>query len=219
MSTEDDVRAERALRMKFLHAAYHRERAGEDRPGADKIAGEIGMAPDDWPAIKRVTQALEGDGLLEGFRAHGAGLVRVKLTPAGRRLVESKIAGTEPPGGFPASVGDVRIDGSGNIVNIQQHSPDATQHVVMTPFDQRRLSTLLDDLDVRASVHGLTEDDLADVKEQSTLLREEVGQARPDTSKVRSAVKLLIRILKTAEGSLATLGLVEGFQGFLDGLN
>jgi hypothetical protein len=212
MPSEEQVRDAQASRLRFLNAAYDREDAGEHMPRADLIAVDAGMNADDWTAIERATEALRGDGLITGAGTAELGLVRVKVTPLGRRLVESKAAGHEPPSGSPASIGDVRIDGSGNVITIQQHSPGATQQVEIAAYDKRKMLEWVDDVEARVADHGLTEVDEAEVREQVAELRRELEKANPDPVKVRAIGKLATRILTSTMAGLSTAGLIEAGQ-------
>jgi hypothetical protein len=127
------IRAEQERRLRFLNALYDREQAGEEYSRAEQVAKDIGMDAEIWYPIGLITQALASDKLIDG-KAGGAelnGLMILRLTGAGRRLVESKLAGHEPPGGSPASVGNISVGGSGHqtVFNINQNSPAATQQV------------------------------------------------------------------------------------------
>jgi hypothetical protein len=210
--TEEQVRAVRVQRLRYLKAIYELELLGERFPEAVEVARDAGMSTLDWDAIKNVTEALEADELIEGSPSAELGLVTVGLTARGRRLVEEKAAGHEPSGGSPASVGNIQIDGSDNIVNVQQHSPGAIQQAEITPYDRRRMLQWIEDVERRASSHGLPSEDLAEVQTELAELRAELDQEKPDPGKIRRIGKYVLRILGGAAGSLASAGLIEAGQ-------
>jgi hypothetical protein len=220
MPDPQTIRAEQERRLRFLFALYDREQDGEEFSRADQVAKDIGMDPGTWYPIGRITQALAADYLITGSEAAAElnGLYFVRLAGDGRRLVESKQAGHEPPGGSPASIGGITISGSGNqtIFNIQQNSPeatqDATQYGEITAFDKRRILEWVAAVEQRAPSHGLSPDDLADVLQEVAELRAEVEKAEPDVSRLRRLGRSALRILGAGAGSLASNGLVVAGQ-------
>jgi hypothetical protein len=212
MPDQQTIRAEQERRLRFLYALYDREQAGEEYARADQVAKDIGMDPDNWYPIGRITQALAADYLIAGSEggAELNGLLIVGLMGDGRRLVESKLAGHEPPGGSPASVGNITIGGYGHqtVFNINQNSPGATQQGEITAFDKRRILAWAEDVERRAPSHGLRPDDLEDVLQEVAELRAEVEKDEPDASRLRRLGQRALRILGTGAGSLASSGLV-----------
>jgi hypothetical protein len=142
---ESQIREAQAQRLRFLNAIYDREQSGEQYPDTTDVAWDIGLDPDNWEPIQRITEALKADQLISGAETD-IGLLTAALTGPGRRLVETKSMGHEPTGGSPASIGDVRNDGSGNVIQISQYSPGA-QQAEISPFDKRAMLRWADDVE------------------------------------------------------------------------
>lgn len=158
----------------------------------------------------RGARVLSADGLLDGIAAAEYGpLVLVELTPKGRWLVENKLGGHEPTGGSPVSIGNIRIDGSGNIINIQHSSPGAMQHSQITPHTTSRMCAWADDVERNAPSHGLPDEDLAEVLDEITQLRAELARENPEPTTVRRIGRHVLRILGNAAEGVATTGLIE----------
>jgi hypothetical protein len=129
------------------------------------------------------------------------------------------IIAEEPRGSSPAGIADMRVYGNRNVINVQQYSPGAVQHIAMTSFDKRQITEWLDRLDGgAAAAHDLVDPDLAELGQQSAALRQEIGREQPDTPKVATVLKLLIRILPTGGGSLTAGGIIESGIKILNGL-
>lgn len=77
------------IEQRFLAALYSIEQGGRTLPGADVVADTVGLDGSRWDRIRAVTQPLRQEGLIDGPAAFGAGLIRVRLTAAGRHAVES----------------------------------------------------------------------------------------------------------------------------------
>lgn len=210
MPSEDTVRNAKALRLRFLNALYDREQDGVHMPFTEEISKQIGVPAGDWHAIGQITGPLKDDGLIDGAATDQHGLIRVRLTGAGRRLVESKAMGNEPPEGSPASVGNIRIAGDGNVINIAQHSANANLHAEITPFDKRQMLAWADDVERRAkNRQGMQPEDLEEIHQQVGELRSELDRTEPDPSKVRTIGKYIVRILSASAAGLVSGGLVE----------
>jgi len=209
MPSDSQIRAVQTQRLNFLNAIWDRELAGQRYPYANDVAQDVGMDGGDWDAIKRVTETLKADQLIDGSPTAEHGLVTVGLTGSGRRVVESKLAGHEPTGGSPASIGDVRVEGNQNVINIQQHSAGATQHVELTAFDKRKMLKWADDVNRRLASHGLADEEQIEVRNELDSLRNELSKHNPDPSSVHRIGKYVLRILASVPGSLASAGLIE----------
>jgi len=219
MPEPDEVRRAQETRQRFLFALYDRELLGEHLPGADLIARDIGVDGQDWLRIEGITDALRGDGYIGGAATAEVGLVSVRLTPKGRRFVEEATTGQPPSESPSASVGMVEITGKGNVVNIQQHSPGASQFVEVnyTAGDVRRIRRWLDDVEDRAKTLGLPAEDLEEIHEEVHALRDELERAPRDDSRVRRIGRRLVRLIGRGAGSLASMGLFEAGKAIFFG--
>ncbi len=215
MPNEAQVREVQKLRLRFLNAIWDLEHEG-DFPLIEAVVNVAEMQAEKWDTIRGIMEALKADNLIDGLTTAEHGLVRVQLTSEGRRLVESKATGGEPPGGSPASIGNVHV-GNNSVVQLSQHSAGSVQQAEITPYDKRAMKQWASDVLNRAHSAGLPDEDLAEVLQEARELQAELDKADAEPAKVRRIGKYVLRILGSAGGSLASSGLVEvGQQLFLN---
>jgi hypothetical protein len=212
MPSEEQIRRAQEQRFRFLAAIYDREERGERYPDAGVIAAEIGVDAEDWTAIQGVTEPLRQAGLIDGSHTAELGLVTVGLTTPGRTFVEDRLTGNGEHKPASARVGDISIGGTGHTLNLAQFSPGAQQSAQFTSYDLRKISEWADDVDRRAPDHGLQPEDLDEVRQQVVELRKELDKLEPDHAKLRFVGRLILRILGSTSGSLASMGLIEAGQ-------
>jgi hypothetical protein len=213
MPDRDQVRRAQAERLRFLLAIYDREDRGEQWPDVQDLVADLGMDPTDWARIQRITEPLTQDGLIQGPRTAEHGIVKARLLPAGRAAVEAHVVRDTPPErAARASIGSIRIDGSGNIINLPQHSPGAQQSAQFTAYELREIRRWVQDVESRVEVHGVQGDDLADVQQNAAELRQELDRPAPDQGKISALGQAILRILEGTAGNLASMGLVEAGQ-------
>jgi len=214
------VKAAQELRLRFLYAVWDREDAGETMPDTRDLMRDIGITdPDgDWNLILRITDPLRADDMITGISTDQHGLVKISLTPAGRRLVEDRVTEADRVQA-PASVGDVKIEGSGNVVQLAQHSPGAhlAADVHYESYDLRKIAKWAGDVDGRLEAHGLQPEDNAEVRARIKELRAELDRPEPDHSKIRRLGRHIVRVLAQTEASLASAGLIEAGQALFGG--
>jgi hypothetical protein len=204
------VRQAQTQRLRFLNALYDREDNGEHMPHVQDIVDDMGsLDREDWTRIQGITGPLGRDGLIEGVDTAEVGLIRVRLRPEGRKLVEERIADGGPTTGGPASIGDVWIEGSGNTINVAQQSPGAHQAgPVFGAYDLRKMGEWADDVQARVSAHGLDAEDQAEVQCRIAELKAELAEQQPDHSKLARIGRFVIRVLEGGSASLVSGGLV-----------
>ena len=227
MPSIEQVKAAQELRLRFLYAVYDRQEAGESlgRHAAGEslvdvaaCMADIGYPEPDWGLFERVTKPLQTEGMIDGVDVFQRGLISVRLTGPGRRLVEDKVRGADRVDS-PASIGDVQIEGSGNVLQLAQQSPgsqfDAQVHY--ENYDLRKIGEWADDVERRVGSHGLPPADEAEVLALVKDIKGELAQPEPDHSKVQKIGRLAVKILSRVAGSFATLGLVEAGKRALGG--
>lgn len=203
------VKAAQAERLRYLYATYDREDQGEDFPNVGDVMLDIGRPDATWEEAQRVVEPLAGDGMLDPVDT-ASGIAAARLSPTGRRLVEDRVTDAGQVQA-PASIGDVKIEGSGNVLNVQQHSPGAQQNTAVhyESYHFRKIGQWLEDVERRAPYHGMPEQDAAEVAERVEELRGELAKPEPDHTLIQRVGRHIVRVLAATEASMASTGMVE----------
>jgi hypothetical protein len=99
-------------------------------------------------------------------------------------------------------VGGVSVNGTGNIVQLQQHSPGAHQHAAPAQAFSE-IHSWADQVEQALPQTGLAQADLDEIRDQLTELRAELTQPAPSPSRLKALGRAVRRVLSDAKNAAA----------------